>query len=884
MNFLQISIKFILTFAFCLCSILSSFSQKKTLGLTKKTNGNDENGYVLFAPIGVDTTYLINKCGQKIHSWKTESTPGLSSYIKPNGNLLRAGTYTDTVFGAAGGRGGLIEEYDWNGKLVWKYLLFNDSLCQHHDIFPMPNGNVLVLAWHSISKTEAINLGRDPFNFGLTPELWGERIIELKPIGKDSAEIVWQWDLFDHIVQDKDTIYPNYGIVAQHPELMDINYALNKKTFDWIHANSINYNEKLDQIVISAHNIGEIWIIDHSTTTSEAKTHLGGTFNKGGDFLYRWGNPQAYGQGTASDRKLFRQHDAKWIPNGYKDSGCIILFNNGWERDTAYSSIDIIKTPILPNGSYISAMPYGPYKAAWIYTDSVKTNFYSQIISGSEMLPNGNVLICSGVQGRFFEVTPQKKIVWEYRNPITSSTVQSDGQTPANNSVFRCSYYSKNYSAFTGKNLNSKGTIEKNSYPYSCNYETVKPKIIAFNPMKADTSVGLFYKFKLVFNEAVLKANGNIIIYQNNQFLESININSDLIKVFNDTVIFGHMKPFALNSRVAIHVPASVLRDSSNNLLEKGIDSSEWYFYTIKNGFSISSLSPPHQKIGVLPNQIIQIQFNKNAIPRNNTSIRIYENGILKETIPTISQKVNVNNNIVEITPSNNFKINALIVIEMDSCFADVTGMGMAVIPYSDWYFRVIDYPKQTALSPVHSSLSVSRNFSLSLTSNRPVTLDSIKPILIYENGILVQSLLPVKPSTISFSNTILLNPGRQFKEGARIAIKFPANAYKDSLGLYLQAIDSTAWNFTLEKSSSMQYVANAIQIEIYPVPNAGVFTLISNETIKTIEILDLNGKAVQFESIESDLNKVEITMNSAAKGMYFIRINNTTVRMVIIE
>ena len=884
MHLSQIRFKLFLTFSFCLFLSFSVFSQKKTLGLTKKINGNDENGYVLFAPMGIDTTYLINKCGQRVHSWKTESTPGLSAYLKPNGNLLRAGTFTDTAFGAAGGRGGLIEEYDWNGNLVWKYLIFNDSLCQHHDIFPMPNGNVLVLAWHSISRADAINLGRSSLNFGPLQELWGERIIELKPLGSDSAEIVWQWDMFDHIIQNRDTTLPNYGNPSQHPELMNINYALNLKTQDWIHANSINYNEKLDQILISAHNIGEIWIIDHSTSKEEARTHAGGTFNKGGDFLYRWGNPEAYGQGSTSDRRLFRQHDAKWIPDGYRDSGSIMLFNNGWGRDTAYSSIDIIKTPILSNGSYVYNMPYGPANASWVYTDSIKKNFYSQIISGSQMLPSGNVLICSGVQGRFFEVTPQKEIVWEYRNPITFSSIQTDGQKAGNNSVFRCSYYGKNYSAFAGKNLNSKGTIEKGSFPYSCNYETVKPKIIAYNPMKADTSVGLFYKFKLVFNEAVLKNNGNITIYQNNQFLESISINSDLIKVFNDTVIFGHMKPFSLNSRIAIHVPASVLRDSSNNLLEKGIDSSDWFFYTIKSGFKVSSLSPQHQTLGVLPNQVIKIQFNKNALPRSNTRIRIYENGILKETILSTSQKVTVNNNIVEITPSNNFKINALIVVEMDSCFADVTGMGMAVIPYGDWYFRVLDNPKYTALSPAHSSASVNRNFSISITCNRPVTVDSIKPLLVFEDGFLVQSLIPFKPSTVTYNNTILINPARQFKEGARVSIRFPENVYRDSLGLYMQAIDSNAWNFTIEKSSSIQNTTNAIQIEIYPVPNAGVFTIISNETIQTIEILDLNGKAVQFESIESDLNKVEITMNSAAKGMYFIRINNTTVRVLIIE
>ena len=63
----------------------------------------------------------------------------------------------------------------------------------------------------------------------------------------------------------------------------------------------------LDQIVLSNHNLSEIWIIDHSTTTLEAASHSGGNSGKGGDLLYRWGNPQAYDQGTGADQLLNHQ-------------------------------------------------------------------------------------------------------------------------------------------------------------------------------------------------------------------------------------------------------------------------------------------------------------------------------------------------------------------------------------------------------------------------------------------------------------------------------------------------------------------------------------------------------------------------------------------------
>ncbi|GIR57077.1 MAG: hypothetical protein CM15mP64_4890 [Candidatus Neomarinimicrobiota bacterium] len=35
---------------------------------------------------------------------------------------------------------------------------------------------------------------------------------------------------------------------------------------DWKHLNSIDYNEDLDQIIISSRHHDEIYIIDHSTT------------------------------------------------------------------------------------------------------------------------------------------------------------------------------------------------------------------------------------------------------------------------------------------------------------------------------------------------------------------------------------------------------------------------------------------------------------------------------------------------------------------------------------------------------------------------------------------------------------------------------------------
>jgi hypothetical protein len=213
--------------------------------------------------------------------------------------------------------------------------------------------------------------------------------------------------VWDHLVQDYDPTKSNYGIVSDHPELIDVNYSAGGQPggADWNHINSIDYNADLDQILLSVHNFSEVWIIDHATSTAQAA-------GPAGDLLYRWGNPQAYDGGTAADQQLFGQHDAQWIPEGCPGAGNILVFNNGTGRPGGnYSSIDEIVTPVDGSGDYAS---YGPAAPAWTYTAANPADFYAERISGAQRLSNGNTLICDGVAGTFFEVTPTGETVWTY--------------------------------------------------------------------------------------------------------------------------------------------------------------------------------------------------------------------------------------------------------------------------------------------------------------------------------------------------------------------------------------------------------------------------------------------------------------------------------------
>jgi hypothetical protein len=230
---------------------------------------------------------------------------------------------------------------------------------------------------------------------------------------------VWSWNSWDHLIQDFDPTKDNFGVVADHPELIDINAGQPTPQPDFQHANGLDYNAELDQIVISIRSYSEFWVIDHSTTTEEAAGHTGGSSGKGGDLLYRWGNPAMYDRGTAVDRTLYFQHDAQWIRPGLPGAGNFLVFNNGTDRPGGdFSSVDELVPPVDENGAYPidPGEPFAPAAALWSYASP--PDFYSPFISGAQRQPNGTTLVCAGWSGHFFEVTPEGQVVWDYVNPV----------------------------------------------------------------------------------------------------------------------------------------------------------------------------------------------------------------------------------------------------------------------------------------------------------------------------------------------------------------------------------------------------------------------------------------------------------------------------------
>ena len=319
-----------------------------------------------------------------------------------------------------------------------------------------------MLAVNTMSESEAIQSGRDP-SLILDNKIFNEQILELEPIGNDQANIIWEWNFKDHLIQNHDNTKDNYGVISEHPELLDFNYLNNNNgNANWLHINSIQYNANLDQIILSSRLLSEVYIIDHSTTTAQAASHSGGTYGKGGDILYRWGNKEAYDMGDENDRTLYSQHYPHWIEDGLNDAGKIIVFNNG--NSIRFSSANIFNPPTISPGEYAydNVNGFGPESSDWIYTAPNPEDFFSSILSSAQRLPNGNTLICDGDSGYFFELNSSNNIVWEYINPDTTNGILSQGDDPSQNLVFRALKYNINHIAFSGRDLPPGNPIELN--------------------------------------------------------------------------------------------------------------------------------------------------------------------------------------------------------------------------------------------------------------------------------------------------------------------------------------------------------------------------------------------------------------------------------------
>ncbi len=417
-------------------------------------------GYVLFTPLTSDTTYLIDNDGRVVHTWKSGFIPSAWLYLMDNGHILRGANDPGKSGFSGGGAGGRFQEFDWDGKLVWDFAFQSEQHLPHHDVAILPNGHVLTISWERKTPEEARRAGRRE---GFIPSagLWPDMLVEFEPQRPSGAKIVWEWHMWDHILQNTDPGLPGYGDPAQYPERINLNGDLigtadppKDPPADMFHTNAVAYNPQLDQIIVSVPRFNEVWVIDHSTTTRQAAGSSGGRSGKGGDLLYRWGNPQQYGRGTAADQLLGFEHDARWIDAGLPGAGHMSVFSNRTPGPNGASTkVYEFVPPVDRQGRYTlpSNGPFGPAEPVWTYS---APDLEATYISGAQRLANGHSLITSGPQGRFFEVTPAGEIVWEYWSPFRGTGGSGGANGSANPySVFRATRIPPGHPALKGRKL-----------------------------------------------------------------------------------------------------------------------------------------------------------------------------------------------------------------------------------------------------------------------------------------------------------------------------------------------------------------------------------------------------------------------------------------------
>jgi len=359
-------------------------------------NSEVNDGLVLISDFTTESVVLIDIDNNIVNSWEVNDYNLLRSYLTHDSILVTISKLNNLP---------VLQKYDWDGLLLWTFIFEEGECLIHHEQVILPNGNILAICKETIIAEENIYFNED---------IVIDKIIEIEPLDNDQANIIWEWHFYDHLIQDYDPNMLNYGIISENPQLFNIN-AYNSLG-DFTHLNCVDFNAELNQIVFSSRALNEVFIIDHSTTTEEAKSHIGGIYGKGGDFLYRWGNPINYNRGDLLNQKLHAPHAVNWINSDYPGGGNILLFDN--EYDVSISAIIEFQPPILSNGLYSldANEPFEPNEYTWINHSS---NYYSLSHSGAFRMPNGNTLITIfGVPPLYeiniIEIDENGSLQWEY--------------------------------------------------------------------------------------------------------------------------------------------------------------------------------------------------------------------------------------------------------------------------------------------------------------------------------------------------------------------------------------------------------------------------------------------------------------------------------------
>jgi len=436
-------------------------------------------GYTLFGTRG--TTYLIDFEGHVIHTWALGTNP----------RFTEAGTLLDAVGGNPSNQNQW-KELDWSGNVKWQYTESRSNYHGHHDFAKIYNTKLgdstfIFIANKDLTAQQCLDAGCDA-QYDYTGSQM-DAIVEVNRAGT----VIWEWWFFDHVVQDMYPAKPTYGVIANTPGRINLNIRGNHVKSDWLHCNSLDYNQDKDLIVLNSVH-GEFYVVDHGNTfvANDPVASIALAATTAGDFKYRFGDPAKYNQGdppsvednwekaTAGNKQIGGAHDIQWIRPGLPGEGHFMIFSNAENLfeltpqsyiieinpflnsagvntgnfvnppDAGYNQVNSPDANLMKEKKYISK------QTVWMFSSKNNTSFYSTIGSSTQRLPNGNTLICSMNDGHFFEIAPtDTAILWEYINPMTRDGIKKikTDHYPTYNGVFRVYRYAADCPALAGHDL-----------------------------------------------------------------------------------------------------------------------------------------------------------------------------------------------------------------------------------------------------------------------------------------------------------------------------------------------------------------------------------------------------------------------------------------------
>ena len=375
-------------------------------------------GYTLLSP--VEPTYdgpipLVDMEGNLVHTWDLKGFPAV---MLPGGSVLGGDGYLNDL--PLGGSMRDVVQVGWDGAIELAYSDFTvvpgvgSAARMAHDIQragnpvgyyapgqePDPEGSTLVLGF--VERT-APDLAPGVVFDGVLYEIDFE------------GRVTWTWSAIDHIHElgFRQAIFDDIARYGGHFLVLNAASRLGPNR----HHRAGDPRFHPDNILINSRNQAFMAIVDRET----------------GRIVWTLG-PEYESEAERALEPIIGAHQPHLIPEGLPGAGNLLVLDNGF--NSGYGGSPFVRAVVEAIGGilnlggadvgyryqrdYSRVLELDPVtlEIIWAYDPRLGDDLtWSPIVGGVQRLPNGNTLITSGFLGRVLEVTPDKRIVWDYESP-----------------------------------------------------------------------------------------------------------------------------------------------------------------------------------------------------------------------------------------------------------------------------------------------------------------------------------------------------------------------------------------------------------------------------------------------------------------------------------